>query len=64
MSDSERGFNGSGDPSIAVDYRFIHFFFRVGGGGVGILDFACHKMLLPGFGFENKILTEDLGDIS
>lgn len=33
ISDSERAFNGSGDPSIAVDYRFIQFFF--GGGGVG-----------------------------
>ena len=37
------------------------FFFSWGLGG-GILDFACHKIFLPGFRFENKILTEDLGD--
>ena len=41
------------------------FFFGGGGGlGAGILDFACHKIFLPGFRFENKILTEDLGDKS
>ena len=57
--------NGSGDPSIAVDYGFIHFFFLEGGGGVGgILDFACHKIVLPGFRIENKILTKDLRDKS
>ena len=38
----------------------IFFFFFLGGGG--ILDFACPKKFLPGFRFENKILTEDLGD--
>lgn len=35
-----------------------------GGGGGRILDLACHKIFLPGFRFENKILTEDLGDKS
>ena len=44
-----------------MDYGFIHF---LGGGGGRILDLACHKIFLPGFRFENKILTEDLGDKS
>ena len=44
-----------------MDCGFIHFFFFFFGGG-GILDFACPKKFLPGFRFENKILTEDLGD--
>ena len=39
-------------------------FFLGGGGWGGILDFACHKIFLPGFPFENKISTEDLGDKS
>ena len=47
-----------------MDYGFIHFFFFLGGLGGGILDFAFHKIFLPGFRFENKILTEDLGDKS
>ena len=63
ISDSEQALKGSGDPSIAVDYGFIIFFFSWGLGG-GILDFACHKIFLPGFRFENNILTEDLGDKS
>ena len=46
-----------------MDYGFIHFF-GAGGGGGRILDLACHKIFLPGFRFENKILTEDLGDKS
>ena len=39
-------------------------FFFLGGLGGGILDVAFHKIFLPGFRFENKILTEDLGDKS
>ena len=51
ISDSEQAFNGSGDPSIAVDYGFIIFFWGGGGGlGGGILVFAFNKIFLPGFG--------------
>ena len=45
-----------------LQLQWIIIFFFGGGGGGGILDFACHKTFLPGFRFENNILTEDLGD--
>ena len=47
-----------------MDYGFIRNPHIPGGGGGRILDLACHKIFLPGFRFEKKILTEDLGDKS